>query len=195
MDYPALVSLAFVASITPGPNNLMLWASGMNHGIRRTGRHLAGVNLGFAFLLFVVAMGLGRFFDRYGTVELALKLLGGGYLTYLAWKIFNSGAAKRPEDAAAPLTFTQAALFQWVNPKAWVMATTAASTLLDTSRSAFVAAGLLTLPFLLVNLPCIFAWTASGAVSASWLEDERLIRRANRVLGLLLAGTVVLLVS
>ena len=97
MDIPALVALAFVASITPGPNNLMLIASGMNHGIRRTIPHVAGVSLGFAFLIFVIAMGLGTVFERYSAIEQILKVLGGLYLLYLAWRIFNTKAVRQGE--------------------------------------------------------------------------------------------------
>ncbi len=193
MDHTALVSLAFIASITPGPNNLMLWASGLNHGFRRTLRHLAGVSLGFALLLFLVALGLGQVFERYGRIEVALKLTGGTYLAYLAYRIFTAGTEARSEEVADPLTFTQAALFQWVNPKAWVMATTAASTLLDTSRPIAIAALGLTGPFWAVNLPCISLWAVSGSASTRWLDDPRRVRVANRTLGLLLGATVLLL--
>lgn len=194
MDIPALLTLAFVASITPGPNNLMLLASGMNHGVAKSIRHLAGVSLGFAFLIFIVAMGLGTIFERYEAVELLLKLLGALYLSYLAWKIFTTTGVKAAEGAVAPLTFLQAAAFQWVNPKAWVMATTATSTLLDTDVSVIGGAAALTFGFWLINLPCISAWMLSGAYAQRWVDDERLLQRVNRSLGALLGATVVLIV-
>jgi threonine/homoserine/homoserine lactone efflux protein len=195
MDVPALISLAFVASITPGPNNLMLLASGMNHGIRRTLPHLAGVSLGFGFLIFLVALGLGAVFEKYAAVELVLKIAGGVYLIYLAWKIFKTSGISSVDGADAPMTFLQAAAFQWVNPKAWVMATTATSTLLDSDDSIIGGAAALTLGFWIVNLPCIATWMFSGAYAARWVENEKRIRLVNRTLGLLLVGTVALLVS
>ena len=195
MDVPALISLAFVASITPGPNNLMLLASGMNHGIRRTLPHLAGVSLGFGFLIFLVALGLGAVFEKYAAIELVLKIAGGVYLIYLAWKIFNTSGINSVDGADVPMTFLQAAAFQWVNPKAWVMATTATSTLLDSNDSVIGAASALTLGFWIVNLPCIATWMFSGAYAARWVENERRIRLVNRTLGVLLVGTVALLVS
>ncbi|MEE9414311.1 MAG: LysE family translocator [Acidimicrobiales bacterium] len=195
MDIAALVTLAFVASITPGPNNLMLLGSGMNHGIRRTLPHLAGVSLGFSFLIFVVAVGLGAAFERYENVELVLKLLGGAYLGYLAWKIFNTRSVARNESTSVPMSFAQAALFQWVNPKAWVMATTASSTLLVTTSSAVSEATQLTAGFWIINLPCISTWMLSGAFASRWVADEQRIRLINRTLGVLLAGTVVLLIA
>jgi threonine/homoserine/homoserine lactone efflux protein len=194
VDVPALITLAFVASITPGPNNLMLLASGMNHGVVRTFRHLAGVSIGFAFLIFIVAMGLGTLFERYQSLELLLKVLGAVYLSYLAWRIFTTTAVKTAEGAVAPLTFVQAAAFQWVNPKAWVMATTATSTLLDTDASVVGGAVGLTFGFWLVNLPCISAWMFSGAYAQRWVEDARRVQQINRTLGVLLGGTVVLLI-
>jgi threonine/homoserine/homoserine lactone efflux protein len=193
MDIPALVALSFVASITPGPNNLMLIASGMNHGIRRTMPHVAGVSLGFAFLIFVVAMGLGTVFERYSAIEQVLKVLGGLYLLYLAWRIFNTTAVRQGEATERPMTFVEAALFQWVNPKAWVFATTATSTLLVTTSSVVAGAAALTFGIWIVNLPCILAWLVSGAAAAQWVNDDRRTMLMNRFLGVLLAGTVILL--
>jgi len=194
VDIVALITLAFVASITPGPNNLMLLASGMNHGVRRTMPHIAGISLGFGFLLFLIALGLGKIFERYSAVELGLKLAGAAYLSYLAWKIFNTSAVNTGDEAVAePFTFLQAAAFQWVNPKAWVMGTTATSTLLSTSGSVLGGAAALAAGFWFVNLPCILTWLFSGAFAARWVNDPAKVRLINRSLGLLLGVTVLLL--
>ena len=195
MELAALVPLAFVASITPGPNNLMLLASGMNHGARRSMPHLAGVSIGFTFLLFLVALGLGTVFERFAAVELALKIAGSAYLLLLAWRIFTTDTVNAADGAAKPLTFLEAAAFQWVNPKAWVMGTTATSTLLDTSAPVVVAAAALAGAFWAVNLPCIATWLFSGVSAAKWVSDPVRLRRLNRFLGILLALTVVLLVA
>jgi len=191
----ALTTLAFVASITPGPNNLMLLSSGMNHGVSRTLPHLAGVSLGFALLIFTVALGLGTVFERYESIELVLKVLGGTYLAYLAWKIYNTQGVSRNSGTTPAMTFRQAALFQWVNPKAWVMATTATSTLLVTTNSVLAGAVALTIGFWVVNLPCITTWMLSGAYASRWVHDARRLRLVNRTLGALLAATVVLLIA
>jgi len=195
VDVAALVTLAFVASITPGPNNLMLLASGMNHGTRKSLPHLAGVSLGFAFLIFVIAVGLGTVFERYDSVELALRVVGGAYLAYLAWKIFNTSAVATSNSEAAPMTFVQAAVFQWVNPKAWVMATTASSTLLVGTGSVVAGAATLTSGFWVVGLPCISTWMFSGVFASRWAHNARRLRVINRTLGVLLAATVVLLLA
>lgn len=194
MDIPALITLAFVASITPGPNNVMLLASGMNHGVTKTLRHVTGVSLGFAFLIFIVALGLGTLFERHDALETVLNVVGGTYLAYLAWKIFTTTGIKAADGTAAPLTFLQAAAFQWVNPKAWVMATTATSTLLDTDASVLAGAASLTLGFWIINLPCILTWMFSGAFAQRWVDNDHRVQLINRSLGALLAGTVVLLV-
>lgn len=194
MDVIALITLAFVSSITPGPNNLMLLASGMNHGVRRSIPHVAGVSIGFSFLLFVIALGLGKVFERYSAIELGLKLAGAAYLSYLAWKIFNTSAVAENEHSdEPPMTFLQAVAFQWVNPKAWVMGTTATSTLLNTDVSVIAGAATLTAGFWVVNLPCISTWMFSGAFAARWVNAPTKVRRINRTLGVLLAATVVLL--
>ena len=195
MDVAAITSLAFVASITPGPNKTMLWASGLNHGVRATLRHLAGVNLGFSLLLFLVAVGLGNVFDRHARVELGLKLAGGAYLIFLAYRIFTTSSLSKVDAPAKPMTFGQAALFQWVNPKAWVMTITATSTGLADGTPLILAALALTGVFAVVNLPCISAWMLSGSYAARFFHEPNRMRTMNRVLGILLAATVVLILT
>jgi len=195
MDVAAVVSLAFVASITPGPNNLMLWASGMNHGIRRTVPHVAGISLGFALLLFLTALGLGAVFERYDAIALALKLLGGGYLLYLAYKIASTTSIGATSNDSRPMSFIEAAAFQWMNPKAWVMSTTASTTLLNTETTVLGAAASLTALFWIVALPSSFTWLLFGATASRWVDNETRVRNVNRTLGALLAATVVLLLT
>lgn len=195
MDIVAVASLAFVASITPGPNNLMLWASGLNHGIRGTIAHLLGVSVGFNLLLFTVAAGLGGVFERYPLVELVLKVVGGGYLLYLAYRIFTASAVGTIDARPKPMSFLEAVAFQVVNPKAWVMAITAASVGLAPGVPIAIAALGLTGLFAVVNFPCIAAWMVSGSVASRIIDKPARLRIANRTLGLLLVGTVVLIVS
>ncbi len=203
MDLAAVTGLAFVASITPGPNNLMLWASGLNHGIRGTLGHLLGVSVGFNLLLFTVAAGLGGVFERFPTVELLLKVVGGAYLLYLAYRLFTAepvrsdGRHPGPGDGsrARPLSFLQAVAFQVVNPKAWVMAITASSIGLAPGTPVVVAALALTGVFAVVNFPCITVWMVSGSFASRLFDQPRRLRFANRTLGLMLAATVVLIVS
>jgi threonine/homoserine/homoserine lactone efflux protein len=192
MNYGALATFAFVASITPGPNNVMLWASGLNYGFRRTLRHIAGVNLGFVSLLLATALGLGALFERIGWLSPALRLAGSAYLAYLAYRIATAGRAEAG-TTSRPMTFVEAAAFQYVNPKAWVMGITAAGAFIDPGRGVFAAAGLMALVFGLVNLPCIMTWAAAGSAIGRLLTDERWRRALNIVLALLLVGTIYLI--
>lgn len=120
-----LVLFAFVTSITPGPNNLMLLASGVNFGFVRTIPHMLGIAVGFGSLLVGVGLGLGALLAAWPALAILLKVAGGSYLIYLAWRIARSRAMGSSGSTAQPLTLFQAAAFQWVNPKAWMMSITA----------------------------------------------------------------------
>ena len=151
----AFVLFAFVTSVTPGPNNLMLLASGVNFGLRRSVPHMLGVSLGFMLLVLAVGLGLGQLFQRWPLLHALLAWGGATYLLYLAWKIARSVA---PSDSGAapgkPFTFVQAAAFQWINPKAWIMAITAIGTYIP--QEDFLGNLLLLAPlFALVNGPSV----------------------------------------
>ena len=124
--FSALLVFCFVSSITPGPNNFMLLASGVNFGFARTVPHMLGISAGFLSLLLGVGFGLGAVLTTFPSLHLVRKIAGGAYLLYLAWRIAMSRSLGRAGEAAArPMTFLEATAFQWVNPKAWVMAVTA----------------------------------------------------------------------
>lgn len=114
----ALITFAFVSSITPGPNNLMLMASGANFGLRRTVPHMLGISLGHAFMVTLVGVFLLRIFVAYPIMNLILNVLSVAYMLWLAWKIATAVPPDAKKVTGTPLTFLQAAAFQWVNPKA-----------------------------------------------------------------------------
>ncbi len=181
----ALISFAFVTSITPGPNNLMLMASGANFGFRRTLPHMVGISLGHALMVFLVGLGIAGLFAAYPPAKLALKLLSVGYMLWLAWKIAHSAAPGAGRAAARPMTFLQAAAFQWVNPKAWAMALGAIS--------AYAQGGGLwpvvqvAIVFACVNLPSVSVWAKTGEALRHWLADPLRLRAFNWTMaGLLL---------
>lgn len=119
----AFVLFAFVSSITPGPNNTMLLASGVNFGFRRSMPHALGISIGFMLLVICVGLGLGEVFKLFPWAYTLLRYVGAAYLLYLAWKIANAGGmSDNPDEHGKPMTFLGAAAFQWVNPKAWIMA-------------------------------------------------------------------------
>jgi threonine/homoserine/homoserine lactone efflux protein len=168
---PALALFAFVTSVTPGPNNLMLMASGANFGFRRTVPHMLGVSLGFVLMAFLVGVGLAGLFQTYPVAQTALKVISVVYMLWLAWKIAHAAAPKDREVGVSPMTFLQAAAFQWVNPKAWAMATYAV-TLYAPDRSLWAVA-LVAVIFGAINLPSVSLWTLIGQQLRRLLTNTR----------------------
>lgn len=182
----AFAGFAFVSSITPGPNNTMLLASGANYGFRRTVPHIAGISLGCMAMLLLVGLGLGQAFAAVPLLYDVLRCAGAVYLLWLAWKIATAGmVGDHGAGSGRPLTFWQAAAFQWVNPKAWIMVVGAASTYAprdDFGRGVVVLAVLLGL----VNAPSICVWAGFGTALRPWLSQPRRVRVFNVGMALLL---------
>ena len=184
----ALAAFAFVTSITPGPNNLMLMTSGANFGFRRTIPHMLGVGLGFVIMVILVGAGLVSVFDAYPVSYTVLKVFSVAYLLYLAWKIAGASAPDEAGRSASPMTFLQAALFQWVNPKAWAMALTAVTVYAPSQSLA--AIGLVALVFGLVNLPSVGSWTILGQQMRRFLTNPLRLRVFNISMALLLVASL-----
>ncbi len=183
----ALVVFAFVSSITPGPNNLMLMASGANFGFRRTIPHMLGIGLGFTFMVLLVGAGLVQVFDRFPVSYTVLKIASVVYLLYLAWKIAHAAPATGQDASGRPMSFLQAAAFQWVNPKAWAMALTATTAYApgQTLNAIIVVA----LVFGAINLPSVSTWTVLGQQMARILTNPRRLVAFNWTMaGLLVAS-------
>ncbi|MBX3568987.1 MAG: LysE family translocator [Rhizobiaceae bacterium] len=186
----ALLVYAFVTSITPGPNNFMLLASGVNFGFVRTIPHMCGIGVGFFTLLLGVGLGLGAVLTAFPALHLTLKMLGGAYLLYLAWRIAMSRSLGQGAAAGAkPLTFLEAAAFQWVNPKAWVMAITAMAVYTD-ARAPFFSVLAVGAAFALVNFPSVSTWAGFGTALRGFLSDPVRLKWFNIAMGLLLAATI-----
>lgn len=191
----ALVGFAVVSSITPGPNNMMLLASGVNFGMRRTMPHMMGVCLGFTLMLVIVGLGLGAVIMALPLLHTVLKYGSGAYLLWLAWSLATSGGLGGSQTGARPMRFIEAALFQWINPKAWVMAVTAMAvyTLPEAMVSSVLVVGTL---FGVINLPCIAIWVGFGVGLRGFLEDPLRLRLFNISMAiLLLISTLPLLVD
>ncbi len=185
----ALATFAFVSSVTPGPNNIMLMASGANFGFLRTVPHMLGVSLGAGLMFALIGLGLGQIFDAYPTSRLALTLISSCYLLFLAWKIANAAPPRGGDATGKPLTFLQAAAFQWVNPKAWWMGTHAVTTFSPES-AAWIAALWVAGVFALVNLPTITVWITIGTQIKRLLGRPRLLRGFNWTMAALLVATL-----
>ncbi len=183
----ALLVFAFVSSVTPGPNNLMLLASGVNFGFRRTVPHMLGIGVGFFVLLLAVGFGLGALIETVPSFYTSLKFAGGAYMLYLAWKIATSRSIgeSKTGDSGVPMTFFQAAAFQWVNPKAWVMAITGIATYAN-HDNYYVAVLLVSAAFAIVNLPSVSVWAGFGTLLRNWLADPTRLKWFNLTMALLL---------
>jgi threonine/homoserine/homoserine lactone efflux protein len=185
----ALIVFAFATSITPGPNNLMLLASGVNYGFRASVPHMLGIGIGFMLMLLLVGLGLGRIFETWPMLYAALKYIGAAYMLWLAWKIAHAGPAGEGKSRGSPMTFIEAAAFQWVNPKAWVMCVTAAAVYSVPDWFAGSIA-LITVVFGLVNLPSVSVWTLFGVGLRSFLNSPRMLSMFNWTMALLLAASL-----
>lgn len=181
----ALVLFAFATSITPGPNNMMLFASGVNFGFRRTVPHMLGIGAGFLSLLIGVGMGLGAVLHAYPPAFIALKVAGGLYLLWIAWKIGSSRSMGEGEAKARPMTFLGAAAFQWVNPKAWVMAVTAMAVYPNPEQYALTVA-IVALVFAAVNVPSVSTWAGFGSALREWLSVPVRLKWFNITMAVLL---------
>ena len=182
----ALIAFAFVSSISPGPNNLMLMSSGANFGFKRTIPHMLGVGLGFTFMVVLVGIGLMQLFNNYPVMYQILKYVSVSYLVYLAYKIATASKPDNSQnDKAKPITFIQAAAFQWVNPKAWTMALTAISVYSPSQQMESIA--IVALVFGLVNLPSVSLWAVLGQQLSKILSTNSRLRTFNfSMAGLLL---------
>ncbi|KPF42366.1 LysE family translocator [Rhizobium sp. AAP43] len=181
----ALVLFAFTTSITPGPNNMMLFASSVNFGFRRTIPHMVGIGAGFLSLLLGVGLGLGAVLAAYPPAFIGLKIAGGAYLLWIAWKIGSSRQMSDGEAKAEPMSFFGAAAFQWVNPKAWVMAVTAMAVYPNPEQYALTVA-IVALVFAAVNLPSVSTWAGFGSVLRDWLSVPVRLKWFNITMAILL---------
>lgn len=181
----SLILFAFSTSVTPGPNNMMLLASGVNFGMRRTIPHMIGIELGFASLLIAVGFGLGALFQSFPTAYLILKVAGGLYLLWIAWSIGTSRSLGDGRSTGRPMTLLAAAAFQWVNPKAWVMAVSAMAAFADPGRPVSSVA-IVTATFVALALPCQGGWAGFGSLLREWLSHPARLKWFNITMAVLL---------
>lgn len=187
----ALLGLAFAAAWTPGPNNLMLAASGVNFGFRRTIPHMAGVAFGFPVMIFAVAMGLGAVVAASPVLKEAMRWGGAALLLWFAWRIATAGEAKA-EARARPLSFLESAGFQWINPKGWAMAL-ATTAQFVTGANLWLESALCAVAYTLAGLGSSVVWSGFGVGLRRFLASPGRRRAFNFVMGLLVASFVVFL--
>jgi threonine/homoserine/homoserine lactone efflux protein len=188
----ALAALGFAATWTPGPNNMMLASSGATFGMRATAGHALGVALGFPAMMFVLALGLGEVFQTTPALREGLRWVGVALLLWLGWRIGTASRASVRSGRSRPLTFLQACLFQWVNPKAWAMAISIPATFVA-GVAPFVEALICAGVMLLAGITSAPTWTGFGAALGRWLADDLRLRVFNGVMGLMLAASALYL--
>jgi len=194
IDWLALSTYTLVMSITPGPNNIMLLASGAQFGLKRTLPHLLGVSVGFTLQTVAVCAGLGVVLEALPAAQAWLTWVGVAFMGWLAVKLLRSGPVDGNGSAdtkGRPLSFVEAVLFQAINPKAWVIALTTASVFMPKSGNFMFALAGITLVLVAINLPCIGVWAVGGSALRGWLADARRRMLFNATMAVLLAITAI----
>lgn len=186
----AIVLFAISTSFSPGPNNLLLVTSGAKFGLSRTWRHIMGVAFGFPVMIAIIALFLGAVFQALPWLHSALNYVGAAYLLYLTWRLLMAGGSMEEGNVGKPIGFVEAALFQWVNPKAWVMATGAIAAYTTTAGFGVEVAAIVVV-FTLVGLGSSVTWASFGSFIARFLHTPARMRAFNIALGLMLLASIV----
>jgi threonine/homoserine/homoserine lactone efflux protein len=186
----AIFFFAMISTFSPGPNNFMLLSSGLNYGARKTLPHALGIILGCPILVFSVGMGLSHVFEYYPIVHSLLKIISIIYLLFLSWKIAATETNTSLNSSTKPMTFVQALAFQWVNPKAWVMALGAISTFTVIEKSMLVQVLVISFAFFVVAIFSTSIWTYCGVVLKKVLAKPPHRRAFNIAMGILLVLAV-----
>ena len=191
MEYLAIIAFAITTCVTPGPNNALIMASGLNYGIRRSMPHYAGIIFVFPVMVLAVGLGIAQLFDVYQVMHIILKIVGAAYLSYLAYKIASAPVAQTNQSDGRPFTFLQAAAFQWVNPKAWVLAVGATVTYTTLGQGYVLQVLSIGIIFLLFGAPCVLLWLWGGAALKTLLKNPNYVRAFNIGMALLLMGSLI----
>ena len=189
-----LAALAFAVTITPGPNNLLVASSGVNFGYRRTLRHILGIVFGFPVLLLVSNTGLTWLVLESQQAIDALKYCGGAYILFLSWKLVKGSKAERPSERLQPLSFSEACLMQWFNPKAWVLSAATASALAGQTVAFWITMLVTVVLFASISFLSASAWCLLGEYLQDYLCTGRSLKLFNLALAQLLAVSAAVLV-
>jgi len=190
--FPAALFM-MTGSITPGPNNLMLLSSGLNFGIRRSLAHGFGILVGFTLLLLAISFGFGMVFQYAAWLKDVLKILGSAYMGYMAWRMVNASPAKAEQPTQTqPMTFTQALLFQWVNPKSWVYIITVVS-LFTLSEDFVTNIALLGSIYVSTVMISLTIWLTLGVVIRQFIRNARTLRIFNISMAILMLGSIAMI--
>lgn len=192
MDYLiAIVLFAISSSVTPGPNNITIMASGVNFGIRKSLPVFMGICVGFAIMLLLVGIGFGQIFEQIPALHIFIKFFGTLYLLYLAFLIATADEITMSNTQAKPLTFINGALFQWLNAKAWVVATGAIAAFTTVGVDFYTQNIIIALVFLVISFPCVGIWLFFGSALKKRLKSKQHRRMFNYSMGGLLVISVI----
>lgn len=194
VDPLPFATYSFVMSITPGPNNVMLTASGATFGFRRTIPHMLGISSGCAVQLLAVCAGLGAVFSRWPELQSALRWIGAAYLLYLGVRMLGGSGPSGASADNRPVTFLEAALFQFLNPKAWIMTITAATLFLPHELGVLATGTYMLAIMVVMNMPCIAVWALFGSSLRRLLERPASRMGFNAAMAVALATTGVMMV-
>jgi threonine/homoserine/homoserine lactone efflux protein len=188
----SIISFAFATAMTPGPNNFMLLSSGLTFGYKKTLAHIVGVVVGFPIMILVVGLGMGTVFEMYPLLYDALKVVGISYLVWMAWKIATSSSSMGTSgEIKKPFTFLQAMLFQWVNPKAWVMVITVMGSFITSKENVFLQVLFIAFTYLSIGALSTNFWAFGGVYLQKFISNENKVRMFNRVMAVLIVLSVV----
>lgn len=191
----AIALFAFSSGITPGPNNIMLMTSGVNFGVKRSIPHLMGISLGFPTMILAIGLGLSTVFQAYPIIHQVIKVIGIVYLLYLSWLIANSSSKMEGKSIAKPFSFLQAAAFQWVNPKGWIMAVGAIATFTSVQQDLTPQVITIATVFLCVAFPCAVVWLGFGVALKRILKNERQQKIFNITMAVLLVASIIPMIA
>lgn len=189
--YIAILVFAVSSTVTPGPNNIMILTSGLNFGIRRSMPHLLGICIGFPLMVAAVGLGFGSLFESFPVLHEIIKVLGVTYLLYLAFAVATSAPSSLDADSdKKPFSFLQAAAFQWVNPKAWVMATGAVAAYTTQDAGMLMQVAFISLAFFIAAFPCVGIWLLGGSAMKRLFTQPSYQRAFNMLMALLLVISI-----
>jgi threonine/homoserine/homoserine lactone efflux protein len=188
-----LLTFVVAMTITPGPNNIMITASGANFGFRRTIPHLMGIVIGFPVMTLAIGIGLGELFKTWPIVHTVLKYAGTAYLLYLAYRIATAARGGEAQSRGRPLTFLEAAAFQWANPKGWMMAVGAISAYTTVGGNPFLESLIIAATFGVIAVPAVGVWAVFGVAVGRLLRSDRALRIFNLTMAALLVASLTLL--
>jgi len=188
----SIASFGLASTMTPGPNNIMLLSSGLTFGYRRTLPHALGINFGFPVMVICVGLGVGKLFEVFPFVYTILKVIGISYLIWMAWHIANTKGSLNTENKKdKPFTFLQAALFQWINPKAWVMAITSTAAFITDHQIASIQVMIISCIYFFCAILSTNSWALGGVMLRRFIQNERLIQILNIAMAILIVGSIV----